>query len=238
MEEQYTEDREMRRYLGAVLGVLLLLVLAGCGGKAAENAEANEMPGDPTGTVKVVTPQEEQTPEASGGAEQQPASGDQKTPTQQETPQQETLWQEKQNEQTGEQGQTSTGGETLPDHWTEGGGPVPSGQKMVEATKNYDCAAAEKLGKDRLIAKGLTYNESLNRDECTVDSVHFYGSDAYFKGGQAYLNDVVLRQVERVFPTASAPDAAYTEVRCHVEYSDSSIGYITEIWYKYVGPTE
>ena len=109
---------------------------------------------------------------------------------------------------------------------------------MVEATKNYDCAAAEKLGKDRLIAKGLTYNENLNRDECTVDSVHFYGSDAYFKGGQAYLNDVVLRQVERVFPTASAPDAAYTEVRCHVEYSDGSIGYITEIWYKYVGPTE
>ena len=52
------------------------------------------------------------------------------------------------------------------------------------------------------------------------------------------MNDVVLRQVERVFPTASAPDAAYTEVRCHVEYSDSNIGYITELWYKYVGPTE
>ena len=84
-----------------------------------------------------------------------------------------TLQQEKQNEQTGEQGQTSNGGETLPDHWTEGGGPAPSGQQMVEATKNYDCAAAEKLGKDRLIAKGLTYNENLNRDECTVDSVHF-----------------------------------------------------------------
>ena len=149
-----------------------------------------------------------------------------------------TLQQEKQNEQTGEQGQTSNGGETLPDHWTEGGGPAPSGQQMVEATKNYDCAAAEKLGKDWLIAKGLTYNENLNRDECMVDSVHFYGSDAYFKGGQAYLNDVVLWQVERVFPTASAPGAAYTEVRCHVEYSDSSIGYITEIWSKYVGPTE
>ena len=49
---------------------------------------------------------------------------------------------------------------------------------MVEATKNYDCAAAEKLGKDRLIAKGLTYNENLSRDECTVDLVHFYGHEA------------------------------------------------------------
>ena len=221
----------MRRYMGLLVGLLLLLALVACGNKAAENVE--ETPGDPTGTVKVVTPQEEQTPEASDGAEQQPTSDDQKTPVQQET-----LQQEKQNEQTGEQGQTSNGGETLPDHWTEGGGPAPSGQQMVEATKNYDCAAAEKLGKDWLIAKGLTYNENLNRDECMVDSVHFYGSDAYFKGGQAYLNDVVLWQVERVFPTASAPDAAYTEVRCHVEYSDSSVGYITEIWSKYVGPTE
>ena len=194
----------MKKYMVLVLGLALLLMLAACGSKAAENADAEEVPGDPTGTVTVTAPpQEPQLPE-----------------------------------ETGEQGQTSSDGETLPDHWTEGGGPAPSGQKMVEATKNYDCAAAEKLGKDRLIAKGLTYNENLNRDECTVDSVHFYGSDAYFKGGQAYLNDVVLRQVERVFPTASAPDAAYTEVRCHVEYSDGSIGYITEIWYKYVGPTE
>ena len=144
----------------------------------------------------------------------------------------------KEEQQTGEQEKTPSGSETLPDHWTADGGPAPTGQKMVEATRNYDCAAAEKLGKDRLIGKGLIYNENLNRDECTVDSVHFYGSDAYFKGGQAYLNDVVLRQVERVFSAESVSDAAYTEVRCHVEYSDSSTGYITELWYKYIGPTE
>lgn len=111
----------MRKYMGLLVGLLLLLALVACGNKAAENVE--ETPGDPTGTVKVVTPQEEQTPEASDGAEQQPTSSDQKTPVQQET-----LQQEKQNEQTGEQGQTSNGGETLPDHWTEGGGPAPSGQ--------------------------------------------------------------------------------------------------------------
>ena len=236
----------MRRYMGLLVGVLLLLALAACGSRAAENAEVNETPGDPTGTVTVVTPreQEAQTPEESGGEDDWQAAGNTEKPSAQEkkpAAQTETPAaqpEKKEEQQTGETGQTASGGETLPDHWTEGGGPAPTGQKMVEATKNYDCAAAEKLGKDRLIAKGLTYNESLNRDECTVDSVHFYGSDAYFKGGQAYLNDVVLRQVERVFPTASAPDAAYTEVRCHVEYSDGSIGYITEIWSKYVGPTE
>lgn len=227
----------MKKYMVLVLGLALLLMLAACGSKAAENADAEEVPGDPTGTVTVTAPpQEPQLPEetAAESGQQTPEPNNEKQPAQTGKP---AAPQDK-KEQTGEQGQTSSDGETLPDHWTEGGGPAPSGQKMVEATKNYDCAAAEKLGKDRLIAKGLTYNENLNRDECTVDSVHFYGSDAYFKGGQAYLNDVVLRQVERVFPTASAPDAAYTEVRCHVEYSDGSIGYITEIWYKYVGPTE
>ena len=228
----------MKKYMVLVLGLALLLMLAACGSKAAENADAEEVPGDPTGTVTVTAPpQEPQLPEetAAESGQQTPESNNEKQPAQTEKP---AAPQDKKEEQTGEQGQTSSDGETLPDHWTEGGGPAPSGQKMVEATKNYDCAAAERLGKDRLIAKGLTYNESLSRDECTVDSVHFYGHEAYFKGGQAYLNDVVLRQVERVFPTASAPDAAYTEVRCHVEYSDSSIGYITEIWYKYVGPTE
>ena len=228
----------MKKYMVLVLGLALLLMLAACGSKAAENADAEEVPGDPTGTVTVTAPpQEPQLPEetAAESGQQTPEPNNEKQPAQTEKP---AAPQDKKEEQTGEQGQTSSDGETLPDHWTEGGGPAPSGQKMVEATKNYDCAAAEKLGKDRLIAKGLTYNENLNRDECTVDSVHFYGSDAYFKGGQAYLNDVVLWQVERVFPTASAPDAAYTEVRCHVEYSDSSVGYITEIWSKYVGPTE
>ena len=228
----------MKKYMVLVLGLALLLMLAACGSKAAENADAEEVPGDPTGTVTVTAPpQEPQLPEetAAESGQQTPEPNNEKQPAQTEKP---AAPQDKKEEQTGEQGQTSSDGETLPDHWTEGGGPAPSGQKMVEATKNYDCAAAEKLGKDRLIAKGLTYNENLNRDECTVDSVHFYGSDAYFKGGQAYLNDVVLRQVERVFPTASAPDAAYTEVRCHVEYSAGSIGYITEIWSKYVGPTE
>lgn len=228
----------MKKYMVLVLGLALLLMLAACGSKAAENADAEEVPGDPTGTVTVTAPpQEPQLPEetAAESGQQTPEPNNEKQPAQTEKP---AAPQDKKEEQTGEQGQTSSDGETLPDHWTEGGGPAPSGQEMVEATKNYDCAAAEKLGKDRLIAKGLTYNENLSRDECTVDSVHFYGSDAYFKGGQAYLNDVVLRQVERVFPTASAPDAAYTEVRCHVEYSDGSIGYITEIWYKYVGPTE
>ena len=48
----------MRRYMGLLVGLLLLLALVACGNKAAENVE--ETPGDPTGTVKVVTPQEEQ----------------------------------------------------------------------------------------------------------------------------------------------------------------------------------
>lgn len=226
----------MKKYVVLALGLALLLTLAACGSKAAEDAE--ETPGDPTGSVRVVPPQGEALP-AEGDTQQsgqQTAANGGGQPAQTEKPA--ASQDKKEEQQTGEQEKTSSGGETLPDHWIEGGGPAPSGQAMVEATRNYDCAAAEKLGKDRLIAKGLTYNENLSRDECTVDSVHFYGSDAYFKGGQAYLNDMVLRQVERVFPTASAPDAAYTEVRCHVEYSDGSIGYITELWYKYVGPTE
>ena len=229
----------MKKCMVLALGLALLLMLAACGGKAAESADVEEVPGDPTGTVTVIAPpQEPQLPKETvvESGRQTPESNNEKQQAQTEKPA--APQDKKEEQQTGEQEKTSSDGKTLPDHWTEGGGPAPSGQEMVEATKNYDCAAAEKLGKDRLIAKGLTYNENLSRDECTVDSVHFYGSDAYFKGGQAYLNDVVLRQVERVFPTASAPDAAYTEVRCHVEYSDGSIGYITEIWYKYVGPTE
>lgn len=229
----------MKKCMVFALGLALLLMLAACGSKAAESADVEEVPGDPTGTVTVTAPpQEPQLPEETvvESGQQTPESNNEKQQAQTEKPA--APQDKKEEQQTGEQEKTSSDGKTLPDHWTEGGGPAPSGQEMVEATKNYDCAAAEKLGKDRLIAKGLTYNENLSRDECTVDSVHFYGSDAYFKGGQAYLNDVVLRQVERVFPAASAPDAAYTEVRCHVEYSDGSIGYITEIWYKYVGPTE
>ena len=229
----------MKKYMALALGLALLLMLAACGNKAVENADAEEMPGDPTGTVTVVAPpQETQPPEetAAENGQQTPASNHEKQPAQAERPA--APQDKKEEQQTGEQEKTPSGSETLPDHWTVDGGPAPTGQKMVEATRNYDCAAVEKLGKERLIGKGLIYNENLNRDECTVDSVHFYGSDAYFKGGQAYLNDVVLRQVERVFSAESVSDAAYTEVRCHVEYSDSSTGYITELWYKYIGPTE
>lgn len=153
----------MKKYMVLVLGLALLLMLAACGSKAAENADAEEVPGDPTGTVTVTAPpQEPQLPEetAAESGQQAPESNNEKQPAQTEKP---AAPQDKKEEQTGEQGQTSSDGETLPDHWTEGGGPAPSGQKMVEATKNYDCAAAEKLGKDRLIAKGLTYNENLNR---------------------------------------------------------------------------
>lgn len=128
----------MKKYMVLVLGLALLLMLAACGSKAAENADAEEVPGDPTGTVTVTAPpQEPQLPEetAAESGQQTPEPNNEKQPAQTEKP---AAPQDKKEEQTGEQGQTSSDGETLPDHWTEGGGPAPSGQKMVEATKNYD----------------------------------------------------------------------------------------------------
>ena len=49
----------MKRYMVLAL-CLLLLALTACGGKTAQDAE--ETPGDPTGSVRLVPPQEEALP--------------------------------------------------------------------------------------------------------------------------------------------------------------------------------
>ena len=79
----------MKKYMVLALGLALLLMLAACGSKAVENADAEEVPGDPTGTVTVTAPPQEPQPPEETAAENGPqtsAPNHEKQPAQAEKP--------------------------------------------------------------------------------------------------------------------------------------------------------
>lgn len=196
----------MRKYMGLLVGALLLLALAGCGGKAAGTAE--ETPGDPTGTVKVVTPQEEQTPEASDGAEQQPAAGGEQTarpPAQQEKPStQAENTQEPQAPQTPAPDNT---GKPEEDIWYEGLEYLPSGSEMVRRASTYKPEKAAQAGNDYLVSKGAALNSAIDPESCGYQEAFIWCSEAFLSGGTAYLTTKMIAATDRALADAYDLDA-------------------------------
>lgn len=196
----------MRKYMGLLVGVLLLLALAGCGGKAAETVE--ETSGDPTGTVKVVAPQKEQTSEASDGAEQQPAAGGEQTaqpPAQQEKPPAQT-----ENTQEPQAPQTpATSGTEKPeeDIWYEGLEYLPSGSEMVRRASTYKPEKAAQAGNDYLVSKGAVLNSAIDPESCGYQEAFIWCSEAFLSGGTAYLTTKMIAAADRALADAYDLDA-------------------------------
>lgn len=176
----------MKKYMVLAL-CLLLLALTACGGKTAQDAE--ETPGDPTGSVRLVPAQEEALPpqeEAQQSGQQTAAESGTQQAEKPAAPQ-EPAQQPQQSAQSGVE-------KPEEDIWYEGIGYLPSGQELVRRASTYKPAQA---GNDYLVSKGATLNSAIDRDDSGYEGALIWCPEAFLSGGTAYLTTKTIEAVDR-----------------------------------------
>ncbi len=185
----------MKRYMVLAL-CLLLLALTACGGKTAQDAE--ETPGDPTGSVRLVPPQEEALPpqeEAQQSGQQTAAESGTQQAEKPAAPQDKKEEQQpQQSAQTPAQSGTEKPEEDI---WYEGIGYLPSGQELVRRASTYKPAQAAQAGNDYLVSKGATLNSAIDRDDSGYEGALIWCPEAFLSGGTAYLTTKMIEAVDR-----------------------------------------
>ena len=183
----------MKRYMVLAL-CLLLLALTACGGKTAQDAE--ETPGDPTGSVRLVPSQEETLPpqEDVPQSGQQPAAEDGTQQTEKPAAPQEPVQQPQQSTQTPVQSGTEKPEEDI---WYMGIDYLPSGQELVRRASTYKPEQAAQAGNDYLVSKGATLNSAIDRDNSGYEGALIWCPEAFLSGGTAYLTTKMIEAVDR-----------------------------------------
>ncbi len=215
----------MKRYMVLAL-CLLLLALTACGGKTAQDAE--ETPGDPTGSVRLVPAQEETLPpqeEAQQSGQQTAAEGGTQQAEKPAAPQ-EPAQQPQQSAQTPAQSGTEKPEEDI---WYEGIGYLPSGQEMVRRSSTYKPDVAAQAGNDYLVSKGLSVNSALQEGDCGIEWAKVDSNAAFLSGGTAYLTERLKAAVDRL--TERLEDPSAYDFCCHGRYNDYDHYYYMAVWY-------
>lgn len=184
----------MKRYMVLAL-CLLLLALTACGGKTTQDAE--ETPGDPTGSVRLVPSQEGALPpqeEAQQSGQQTAAESGTQQAEKPAAPQEPTQ-QPQQSAQTPAQSGTEKPEEDI---WYEGIGYLPSGQELVRRASTYKPEQAAQAGNDYLVSKGATLNSAIDRDDSGYEGgALIWCPEAFLSGGTAYLTTKMIEAVDR-----------------------------------------
>lgn len=183
----------MKRYMVLAL-CLLLLALTACGGKTTQDAE--ETPGDPTGSVRLVPSQEGALPpqeEAQQSGQQTAAESGTQQAEKPAAPQEPTQ-QPQQSAKTPAQSGTEKPEEDI---WYEGIGYLPSGQELVRRASTYKPEQAAQAGNDYLVSKGATLNSAIDRDDSGYEGALIWCPEAFLSGGTAYLTTKMIEAVDR-----------------------------------------
>lgn len=183
----------MKKYMVLAL-CLLLLALTACGGKTTQDAE--ETPGDPTGSVRLVPSQEGALPpqeEAQQSGQQTAAESGTQQAEKPAAPQEPTQ-QPQQSAQTPAQSGTEKPEEDI---WYEGIGYLPSGQELVRRASTYKPEQAAQAGNDYLVSKGATLNSAIDRDDSGYEGALIWCPEAFLSGGTAYLTTKMIEAVDR-----------------------------------------
>lgn len=184
----------MKKYMVLAL-CLLLLALTACGGKTTQDAE--ETPGDPTGSVRLVPSQEGALPpqeEAQQSGQQTAAESGTQQAEKPAAPQDKK---EEQQPQQSAQTPAQSGTEKPEDIWYEGIGYLPSGQELVRRASTYKPEQAAQAGNDYLVSKGATLNSAIDRDDSGYEGALIWCPEAFLSGGTAYLTTKMIEAVDR-----------------------------------------
>lgn len=184
----------MKKYMVLAL-CLLLLALTACGGKTAQDAE--ETPGDPTGSVRLVPPQEEALPPQEEAQQEQQTAAESGT-QQAEKPAAPQDKKEEQQPQQSTQTPVQSGTEKPEeDIWYMGIDYLPSGQELVRRASTYKPDVAAQAGNDYLVSKGATLNSAIDRDDSGYEGALIWCPEAFLSGGTAYLTTKMIEAVDR-----------------------------------------
>ena len=182
--------------LALCLLTLCLLTLTACGSKAAQVAE--ETPGDPTGSVRVVPAQGEALPTEGdtlqSGQQTAANSGGQQAQTEEPVAQQEPTQQPQQSSQSPSQDGMEKPEEDI---WYEGISYIPSGQEMVRRASTYKPEKAAQAANDYLASKGAALNGDIDRENCAGKKVSVPFNEAFLSGGTAYMTTKLIAAAEQ-----------------------------------------